>query len=330
MIELDDLRKTSHRDDGDVVVLSGVDLYVDTGGIYGVVGTPADGTTMLLRCVNLLDRPDEGTVRVDGLDLTLARPSQLRVARHAIGMIGSPVGLLEQRSVSRNVAMPLAFAGIRVRQRDLYVDEILDQVGLADRADAYPADLDPEEVARTAVARALVSCPRVLLCDEPTAGLEPAAAEAILVLLRDLATSLGVTVLLATRDYDVVKAVCDSVALLRAGRIVDHGRVTDLLDRSDSELAGGLLPGLPAATPQTVGATLQADLTFLGNRAHGPVLTETARAYGVDLTVVAGSIQTICGLSVGRLRVELTGPGEDCQRALLRFADLNLTPKVLI
>jgi D-methionine transport system ATP-binding protein len=328
VIELDDIQKKRCLSGREIVDLDGVDLCVGAGEICGVVGDSALALRTLVRCVNLLDRPDGGTVVVAGQDLTAASRSALRSARHGIGMLSCEAGLLPQRTIARNVGLPLEFAGVRQRDRDLFVDEMLDLVGLAEYASAYPAELGVLDRARAGIARALVAGPRVMLCDEPTGDIDAATGSIVLDLLRNLARQFGVTVLLATRDLRVVKALCDSVALLRDGRVVEHGSMVDLLRAPDSDLARALLPTLPEPAAASHCDRLVADLTFTGEAGHEIALTETARACGIDVSVVAGGVEMIGGLPVGRLRVELIGAGEDCQRALLRFADLHLTPKV--
>ena len=207
MIELDDLRKTYHLPGRDVVALAGVDLEVAQGEVYGVVGESGAGKSTLLRCVNLLERPDSGTVSVDGQNLTSLRGERLRKARQQIGMIFQHFELLAQRTVAANVALPLELAGVKRRKRDLRVDELLDLVGLADKANAYPAQLSGGQKQRVGIARALAAGPSVLLCDEATSALDPDTTRSILGLLRDVTSRLGVTVLLITHEYEVVKSV---------------------------------------------------------------------------------------------------------------------------
>jgi D-methionine transport system ATP-binding protein len=237
--------------------------------------------------------------------------------------------LFEWRTVRRNVALPLELAGVKRRKRDLRVDELLDLVGLADKANAYPAQLSGGQKQRVGIARALAAGPSVLLCDEATSALDPDTTRSILGLLRDVTSRLGVTVLLITHEYEVVKSVCDSVALLREGKVVEKGPIASLLATPKSVLAHALLPRLPAVDPSTAGAGgLLADLTFLGEAANRPVITETARTFGIDISVVAGALETIAGLRVGRLRVELLGAAEACESALRRFGELELAPEV--
>lgn len=327
MIELDDLRKTYHLPGRDVVALAGVDLEVAPGEVYGVVGESGAGKSTLLRCVNLLERPDTGTVTVAGQELTALRGEELRKARQQIGMIFQHFELLAQRTVAANVALPLELAGVKRRQRDLRVDELLDLVGLADKAAAYPAQLSGGQKQRVGIARALAAGPAVMLCDEATSALDPDTTRSILGLLRDITSRLGVTVLLITHEYEVVKRICDSVALLKDGKVVEKGPIASLLSTPNSVLADALLPRLPAAEPATNGGVI-ADLTFLGAAANRPVITETARTFDIDISVVAGALESLAGLRVGRLRVELLGAAEACEGALKRFGELELAPEV--
>ncbi len=327
MIELDDLRKTYHLPGRDVVALGGVDLEVAPGEVYGVVGESGAGKSTLLRCVNLLERPDSGTVTVAGQDLTSLRGEDLRKARQQIGMIFQHFELLAQRTVAANVALPLELAGVKRRQRDLRVDELLDLVGLADKASAFPAQLSGGQKQRVGIARALAAGPQVLLCDEATSALDPDTTRSILGLLRDVTSRLGVTVLLITHEYEVVKSVCDSVALLKDGKVVEKGPIASLLSTPNSVMAHALLPRLPAVEPATSGGVI-ADLTFLGDAANRPVITETARTFDIDISVVAGALESLAGLRVGRLRVELLGAAEACEGALQRFGELELAPEV--
>jgi D-methionine transport system ATP-binding protein len=326
VIELDDIRRTRRRDRGEQVLLDGVDLHLDTGEVCGIVGESFDGPRTLLWCVNLLERPDEGTVRVAGEELTAMSSRRLRRARHGIGVLGPGDRLLEQRTVARNVSLPLEFAGVRQRERDLRVDEILDRVGLAEVADRWPSDLTAEERRRAAVARAFVTRPRVLLCQEPTGGLPGDVTRSLLTLVGDLIAEQKTTVVLATRDLAEVAALCESVALLQDGRVVERGTLPDTLTNPASKLANLFLPPLPDQDCEPATGAVLVDLTFTGDDPHA--LTDVARACGVDVSVVAGSLERLRGRTVGRLRVELTGAGEDCQRALDTFADLALSPKV--
>ncbi len=234
MIDLHQLRKTYP---GGVVALDGVDLHVAAGEVYGVVGRSGAGKSTLLRAVNLLERPDSGTVRVDGRDLTALAPAELRAARRRIGMIFQQFRLLSGRTVAGNVALPLELAGVPRPARAGRVSELLDLVGLSGKAAEYPARLSGGQRQRVAIARALATDPAVLLCDEATSALDPHTTVGILALLRDLNRRLGLTILLITHDLGVVERICDRAGVLDAGRLVETGPVGELLARPGSALS---------------------------------------------------------------------------------------------
>lgn len=234
MIELHRLRKTYP---GGVAALDGVDLHVAQGEIYGVVGRSGAGKSTLLRAVNLLERPDSGTVRVAGQELTALAPGELRAARRRIGMIFQQFHLLSARTVAGNVALPLELAGVARSQRAGRVRELLDLVGLAGKAGEHPARLSGGQRQRVAIARALATDPAVLLCDEATSALDPYTTVEILHLLRDLNRRLGLTILLITHDLGVVERICDRAGVLDAGRLVESGPVGGLLGEPGSALS---------------------------------------------------------------------------------------------
>ncbi|MFC7241853.1 methionine ABC transporter ATP-binding protein [Catellatospora aurea] len=220
-----------------MTALDGVDLHVAPGEVYGVVGRSGAGKSTLLRAVNLLERPDSGTVRVAGQELTALAPRELRAARRRIGMIFQQFHLLSARTVAGNVALPLELAGVSRAARAGRVRELLDLVGLADRAGEHPARLSGGQRQRVAIARALATDPAVLLCDEATSALDPYTTVEILQLLRDLNRRLGLTVLLITHDLGVVQRICDRAGVLEAGRLVESGPVAGLLGQPESALS---------------------------------------------------------------------------------------------
>ena len=237
MIEITNLRKVYEPADGDpVIALDGVNLSVAKSTVYGVLGRSGAGKSTLIRCVNLLERPTSGTVTVAGAELTALSGAELRAARRRIGMVFQHFNLLANRTVAGNVALPLEIAGTPRQERAERVAELLDLVGLADKARAYPAQLSGGQRQRVAIARALANRPHVLLSDEATSALDPRTTAEILDLLRRLADDLGLTILLITHDLGVVRRICDAAAVLEAGRVVESGPVADLLARPDSYL----------------------------------------------------------------------------------------------
>lgn len=299
-------RLKKHR----VTALDGVDLHVEPGEIFGVVGQSGAGKSTLLRSVNLLERPDAGTVRVDGEELTALRGARLRVARRRIGMVHQHFALLSSRTVAGNVAFPMEVSGVDRARRRRRVGELLELVGLGDKARAYPSQLSGGQKQRVGIARALASDPKVLLSDEATSALDPATTDAILVLLRRLRDELGLTILLITHEMDVIKRICDSAAIMDSGAFLESGRVLDLIGTPGSLLARSLFP-LPAhGGPDTVYVTYPRSF-------DEPLMSELTRRFDVDVNILGGGVEEVAGQSVGRLSVDLRGDRRDQALAYL-------------
>ncbi|GAA1990559.1 methionine ABC transporter ATP-binding protein [Kitasatospora viridis] len=300
----------------ETAALRGVDLHVREGEVYGVVGTSGAGKSTLIRCVNMLERPSSGTVTVDGVELTALRGSahragrELREARRRIGMVFQHFNLLSSRTVQENVELPLEITGLDRAARRRKAAELLELVGLADKARNYPSQLSGGQKQRVGIARALAGDPKVLLSDEATSALDPETTRSVLELLRTLNQELGLTVLLITHEMDVVKSVCDSAALMRDGRIVESGTLTDLLATGESELARELFPlGAPGGSGYSDGTVLE--ITFQGDSSGQPFISQLARTYQIDINILGAAVETIGGRQVGRMRVQLPGTHQD-------------------
>lgn len=314
MITTSGLTKVYRSRGREVTALDGVDLHVREGEVYGVIGQSGAGKSSLIRCVNLLERPTSGTVTVAGQDLTALAGrgpragKELREVRSRIGMVFQHFNLLSSRTVQDNVELPLEILGLSGQARSRKALELLDLVGLADKARSYPAQLSGGQKQRVGIARALAGDPKVLLSDEATSALDPETTRSILQLLRDLNQQLGLTVLLITHEMDVVKSVCDSAALMESGRIVESGTVSELLATPGSELAAALFPvsGDTTGDDRTV-----VDVTFLGEAATRPVISQLSRTYNIDISILGAAMDTVAGKQVGRMRIELPGRFED-------------------
>ncbi|MFA3836538.1 methionine ABC transporter ATP-binding protein [Streptomyces aureus] len=310
MITTQGLTKVYRSRGREVTALDGVDLHVREGEVYGVIGQSGAGKSSLIRCVNLLERPTSGTVTVAGQDLTalVGRGSragkELREARSRIGMVFQHFNLLSSRTVQDNIELPLEILGKSGNERSRKALELLDLVGLADKAKSYPAQLSGGQKQRVGIARALAGDPKVLLSDEATSALDPETTRSILQLLRDLNQQLGLTVLLITHEMDVVKTVCDSAALMERGRIVESGTVGELLATPGSELAAALFPvsGDASGADSTV-----IDVTFHGESTTQPVISQLSRTYNIDISILGAAMDTVAGKQVGRMRIELPG-----------------------
>ncbi|MCR0983167.1 methionine ABC transporter ATP-binding protein [Roseomonas populi] len=299
--------------------LDGVSLDVAPGEIYGIVGRSGAGKSTLLRCVNLLERPDSGRVTVLGQEMTALDEAALRQARRGIGMVFQHFNLLSSRTVAANIAFPLEIAGVPRSEREARVAELLPLVGLEERRDHYPAQLSGGQKQRVGIARALASRPRVLLCDEATSALDPETTEEILSLIRSVRDRLDLTVLLITHEMSVVKAICDRVAVMEAGKVIEQGRVFDVFTRPAhpttrrfvSEVIGHVVPPgtvakLPAPNPGEERRLLQ--VLFAGPSSTRAVVSEASRRFGLDLNIVSGRIDAIGQEPYGLMALAAYGP----------------------
>ncbi|WP_017604604.1 methionine ABC transporter ATP-binding protein [Nocardiopsis alkaliphila] len=294
------LHKTYRLKNRQVHALNGVDLHVEAGEIYGVVGQSGAGKSTLLRSVNLLERPDAGVVNVDGEELTALRGGRLRAARRRMGMVHQHFALLSSRTVAGNVGFPLEVAGVSRARRATRVGELLELVGLGDKARAYPSQLSGGQKQRVGIARALASDPRVLLSDEATSALDPETTESILALLRRLRDELGLTILLITHEMDVIKRICDSAAIMENGGFREAGRVLDLIGTPGSLLARSLFPLPDIGGSETVVITYPRSF-------DEPFMSELTRRFDVDVNILGGGVERVAGQSVGRLSVDMSG-----------------------
>ncbi|WP_095833600.1 methionine ABC transporter ATP-binding protein [Brenneria goodwinii] len=226
--------------------LDNVSLTIPDGSIYGILGRSGAGKSTLIRCLNLLERPTSGRILMDGRDITTLSPQELRLHRQRTGMIFQHFNLLHARNVQDNVAVPLEIAGVARKERAARVKELLELVGLSDKARAFPSQLSGGQKQRVGIARALAARPHYLLCDEATSALDPETTESVLALLADINRQLGLTIVLITHELAVVKAICDNAALLEAGQVVESGSLRALLSDPDSRLRKALLPDYAA------------------------------------------------------------------------------------
>ena len=314
-----------------VEALKGISLEIPEGEVFGIVGHSGAGKSTLIRCLNLLERPTSGRVFLDDTELTGLPAGELRRRRQRIGMIFQHFHLLDSRTVLDNVAFPLEIRGIDKARRDQRAMEILEIVGLVDRAKEHPSRLSGGMKQRVGIARALAGSPRVLLCDEATSALDSRTAQQILALLRDVNEAFGVTIVLITHDMEVVRSACASAALLEDGRIVEAGRLTDLSLDAGSALGRLLLPVRVAP----VGADETHLLLTVADVAHGSAaLSQLARDLDVDVAIRAGTIEQIAGDDVGRFQVALDpGSGRSgpvATDAVVRYlTDRNIRVEVL-
>lgn len=298
---------------GQTQALRDVSLTVQKGEILGLIGRSGAGKSTLIRCLNGLEQPDEGVIEIEGRKITGLSEKQLQSVRSRVGMVFQHFNLLSAKTVAQNVALPLKIAGLDKVQRAQRVAELLELVGLADKAQHYPAALSGGQKQRVGIARALAASPALLLCDEATSALDPETTRSILALLKSLNQKLGITILLITHEMEVIKSVAHRVAVIDAGEIIEQGLVWQVFAHPQSELTRillrGLLPQLPEALAARVTERRQGEaiysVHFAGEDAKGDLLTRFAAALPGKFRLLQGGIDHIQHYAVVRFFIAL-------------------------
>lgn len=323
MIEIRNISKTYATPDGTVEALKNVTISIPRGDIFGIIGMSGAGKSTLVRCMNYLERPDSGTVSVDGCDLGALSERELRRCRRGISMIFQGFHLLMQRNCLQNVCFPLELAGMRRAEAKEKALALLGTVGLSDKALAYPAMLSGGQQQRVAIARALATDPKVLLCDEATSALDPTTTHSILDLIRQINETLGITVVIITHQMSVVESICRHVAILDGGEVVETGEVSEVFSHPHSQAARRLVfpeGCVDADTAQGAGERL-IRVVFNGAGATGaPLIARMAVQAGVEANILFASAKTIGGKTYGSMLLGVPD-GETVDRALAYLSD---------
>ena len=295
MIELQHVSKTFETAGGRVDALKDVSLTIASGDIYGIIGMSGAGKSTLVRCINMLERPTSGKVIVNGQQLDAMTPAQLRAARREITMIFQRFNLLMQRTCLRNVCFPMELAGVKKAEAEQRARELLELVGLPDKADSYPAQLSGGQQQRVAIARALATHPKVLLCDEATSALDPNTTRQILELIRDINKKLGITVVVITHQMSVVKEICTHVAILDEGRVAESGLVGTVFAAPKSEAGRRLVfPGGADAQVYNPQGEKLVRLVFKDAATTSiPMIARLASEEGILCNVISASTQKL-------------------------------------
>ena len=316
MIEIKHLSKTFQMKDGAVNALKDISLTIPDGSIYGIIGMSGAGKSTLVRCINLLERPTEGSVVIDGVEMEKLTPAQLRQRRREITMIFQQFNLLMQRSCLKNICFPMELAGVKKEEAEKRAKELLEMVGLPDKANAYPAQLSGGQKQRIAIARALATNPKVLLCDEATSALDPNTTHAILTLIKDINKKLGITVVVITHQMSVVKTICNHVAILDGGEVAEKGLVSEVFAAPKSAAGRRLVfPGGADALVSDPQAVRRVRLTFRDSVTTGtPLVARLASEEGILCTVISASTQKLSEEVYGSMLLGI--PSGQFQRAM--------------
>jgi len=340
LIEIKGLTKIYNTSGQEIRALDNVSLSVKKGEIFGIIGLSGAGKSTLVRCINMLEKPTRGQIIVDGQDVTALSSRELRSARQKIGMIFQHFNLLSSRTVFDNIMFPLEIAGVPRREASRRVKELLELVGLADKAEVYPGQLSGGQKQRVGIARALANDPKVLLSDEATSALDPQTTRSILGLLKDINRRLHLTILLITHDMNVIKEICDRVAVIHNSQIVEVGDVLEIFSNPRTPISRNFIntvvnrdiPEELLHRSKPLEGSMAARLirvTFIGESAGDPVISSMVKRYNVKANILYGNIDRIKGKPFGNLTLELLGDPASLDEAMDYLRDLDLEVEVL-
>ena len=305
IIEMNHLYKTFGGGDSQVHALRDVSIAVEPGEIFGIIGLSGAGKSTLVRCINLLERPDEGQVLFHGKDLMTMKDKELRAQRRNITMIFQSFNLLEQRTAIDNICFPLELNGVSKKEARKRAMELLEIVGLPDKAGAYPVQLSGGQKQRIAIARALATDPEVLLCDEATSALDPQTTDSILNLLQKINRERGITVIIITHQMSVIEQICHRVAILDHGDVAEIGKVVDVFHNPQSEAGRRLVSPEAASLPLSTWEGPVARIAFNGNASADPIIATLAMDLGVKVSILGADTRNIDGKAFGTMLISL-------------------------
>ena len=338
MITLQALNKIFHTKDGQVTAVDGIDLTINKGEIYGIIGYSGAGKSTLIRMLNMLERPTSGEVTVAGKTLSALSNKELRTARQEISMIFQHFNLLWSRTVRENIAFPLEIAGIPQQKRKERVEELIKLVGLEGRGDSYPSQLSGGQKQRVGIARALANNPKVLLCDEATSALDPKTTDSILELLVSINKKLNLTIVLITHEMHVIRKICHRVAVMENGKIVEEGPVLDVFKQPSQQMTKEFVKQVtePEETKETIKHLLQetktgkiAQLTFVGGEAEKPLISQLIRLFHVDINILQGKISQTQNGPYGALFVHIDGEEKEIDKAIAFIKEKKVKIEVI-
>ena len=343
MIKLEHITQRFSTPEGkDFYALRDVSLSIRRGEIFGIIGRSGAGKSTLVRCINLLNRPTEGRVSVDSVCLNDLTATELRRTRQQIAMIFQHFNILSSRTVYENVAFPLELVGMKKEAIREKITPLIELVGLTEHANKYPSQLSGGQKQRVGIARALASDPKVLLSDEATSALDPETTVATLELLKRINKKLGLTIVMITHQMDVVKQICDRVAVMDAGEVIEEGEVLDIFRNPQHETTRKMVGTVMAQIiPPSMIERLRAEvktidskktphilrLAFVGDEVDRPVISEASRLFNVDLSILLANVDQIQGKNFGTLTVMLTCEDEPFERTVNYLREQNVTVK---
>ncbi len=334
MIKIENLSKSFKDNKDEFWAVKNVSLNINRGEIFGIIGLSGAGKSTLIRCLNRLEEPTEGSITIDGVDITNLNKNDLRKERKEIGMIFQHFNLLSQKTVYENIAFPLELEKMDKDKIEERVDKLLEYVELTDKKNAYPSQLSGGQKQRVAIARALANNPKILLSDEGTSALDPKTTKSILTLLSKIRQELGVTIVLITHQMEVVKDICDRVAIMENGKVIEENTVENLFKQPKTKTAQAFIDTLSSNFEEEIinpedfkGKLIR--LSFLGNSAKQPIVSKIIRNFNIDVNILSGNINKLQSNSVGHLILELLGDCGEVQKAIEFLNNENVHVEVI-
>ncbi len=328
MIQIKDVTKTFVGRDNTVEALKGINLDIEKGNICGIIGMSGAGKSTLVRCLNFLEKPTSGTVLIEGQDLQAMNDVQLRRTRTEIAMIFQHFNLLMQRNVRDNICFPLEIVGVKRKEAKKRAAELLKIVGLSEKAKAYPSQLSGGQKQRVAIARALANNPKILLCDEATSALDPTTTKSILALLKEINQQYGITIVIITHEMSVVQEICNQVAIIDDGYLVESGSVEDVFSRPQTKAAQKLVFQGERRTAEMRGKRC-IRIVFRENSSFEPVIGNMVLACREPVNILLADTKDIGGIAHGQMVLQLPEDGVTAEKMIQYLKERNLTVEEL-
>lgn len=323
IIKVENVSKTFHTKGGEVTALQDINLEIEKGDIYGIIGLSGAGKSTLVRCLNLLEKPTEGNVFVKDRNILELSPKELRLERRNIGMIFQHFNLLMQRNVLENICFPMEIAGVGKKEAEKKALSLLETVGMEEKAKAYPAQLSGGQKQRVAIARVLSNNPEILLCDEATSALDPQTTKSILELLKQINETLGITIVVITHEMSVIQEICNKVAVLETGHVVETGTVEELFRAPKTEQAKKLVyTGTPLV--EIMKGEREIRITFEEESAFEPVIGNLILEFQTPVNILYANTKNINGKAAGEMILQLPEESDVADRMIGYFHSKNI------
>lgn len=331
MIKIENLNKTYETKHGQITALKNINLEIPKGEIFGIIGLSGAGKSTLIRTINRLEDPTSGSIFIDDVDITKLTSTELRRLRKEVGMIFQHFNLMSSKTVYKNVSFPLEIAGMKKEKIKSRVLELLELVGLSEKANSHPSELSGGQKQRVAIARALANNPKVLLCDEATSALDPKTTKSILNLLKDIQEKFHLTIVLITHQMEVIREICERVAIIESGEIIELGDVEDVFTNPKTDIGKSFISDLKPSSSGELTFTKVPNssvlrLSYLGDSAKEPIVSDLVKRFDVDVNIIDGDINKLTTSLVGHLIIQISGEPDIMADAIdwLKMKDITL------